>query len=409
MELLRVDSLKETIEKLKKEFLASNNKIKIEKVKIIDALDRVLAEDILSNCDVPDFNRSTVDGYAVIHTDTNGTTDTIPTYLNVVGESFMGEVCSIELKNGECIYVPTGGMMPKNADAMVMVEHTEKYSDGKIAVYDSVGMYQDVVRVGDDVKKNQLLFKKGHKLNAADLGVLSSIGLMTVEVYKKINITIISTGDELVSCESKLVYGKIRDVNSCVLYGECIKAGFDVINIVLVKDDDVVLKNAILNAMNNSDVIIVSGGSSKGKKDMTSEIINNITSSGVLTHGISCKPGKPTITSYDKNTNTFIFGLPGHPIATVMLFKMLVLKMYEELVGCNTNNFSFKGIITENIASSHGKTTFQLVESNDKYHVTPIYGHSGLINKMSNAIGYIIIDENVEGVNKNEEVEVFYL
>lgn len=433
MELLKVDSLDIAIEKLNEEYVKSGHKLELEKILVENAFGRILAKNIVSDVSVPEFNRSTVDGYAVKSSDTQGANDTIPTFLQVVGESIMGEKCDFGIRSGECAYVPTGGMIPNGADSMVMVEYTEKITEEKIAIYNAVAEGQHVVKIGDDIKKGEIVLQKGTKVTSSEMGLLSSIGIKEIYVYKKWNATIISTGDELVESKDSIEFGKIRDVNTNLLVGLCIENNINVLNEYLVKDEPNILKKIVTSEMLNSDVVIISGGSSKGKKDASSMVIDEVTSSGVLTHGIAVKPGKPTITSYDKNTNTFVIGLPGHPVAAAMLFRMIVVNMYKRIVRASyasplsqeqANSQPYgramraplfqdiktcMGTMTENIPASPGRMTFQLVKVDDNYNVTPVYGRSGLINTIVKADGYIIIEENSEGVNKNEKVKVYYL
>lgn len=409
MELLKVDSLEHTIEKLYNEYNNNGGHIDIEEVRVENALGRVLAQSVKSECDVPEFDRSVVDGYAVMASDTQGANESIPTFLKIVGESKMGEFCDIELMSGECVYVPTGSMIPKNANACVMIEHTESITDDKVAIYEAVAEGRHVVKKADDIKKDDVVFELGRVISAADIGFLSSIGIYKIKVYKKWNVTIISTGDELVNEKSEYKLGKIRDINTNLLLALSEKYGFNVLNTYLLKDDAKVLEETIVSSMSNSDVVIMSGGSSKGKKDVTSIVIDKLSSSGVLTHGIAIKPGKPTITAYDKNTNTVLIGLPGHPVASAVLFKLVVGGLYELISKSKKHNLVCEGIMTENMPASPGRMTFQLVKLDKDFNVTPIFGRSGLIRTLSEADGYIVLETDQEGIRKGDKVKVFYI
>lgn len=409
MELLKVDSLEHTIEKLYNEYNNNGGHIDIEEVRVENALGRVLAQSVKSECDVPEFDRSVVDGYAVMASDTQGANESIPTFLKIVGESKMGEFCDIELRSGECVYVPTGSMIPKNANACVMIEHTENITDDKVAIYEAVAEGRHVVKKADDIKKDDVVFELGRVISAADIGFLSSIGIYKIKVYKKWNVTIISTGDELVNEKTEYKLGKIRDINTNLLLALSEKYGFNVLNTYLLKDDAKVLEETIVSSMSNSDVVIMSGGSSKGKKDVTSIVIDKLSSSGVLTHGIAIKPGKPTITAYDKNTNTVLIGLPGHPVASAVLFKLVVGGLYELISKSKKHNLVCEGIMTENMPASPGRMTFQLVKLDKDFNVTPIFGRSGLIRTLSEADGYIVLETDQEGIRKGDKVKVFYI
>lgn len=409
MELLQVDKLSEAIDKLYKEYSKGNHNIALEEVRVADSYGRILAEDLCAEISVPDFDRSTVDGYAVIAKNTEGANDTIPTFLNVIGESKMGEECTLSIKDGECVYVPTGGMVPKGADACVMIEHTESITSEKIAVYDSVASGKSLIKRGDDIKKGDVALSKGTKITEAEMGYMSSIGVDKVKVYKKWNITIISTGDELVDSGSEYRLGKIRDINTYLLIGLSNRFGFNIVNKYLLKDEPKLLEDTITKSIKDSDVVVVSGGSSKGKKDASAVIIGKIASSGVLTHGIAIRPGKPTITAYDEVSDTFIIGLPGHPVASAVLFKLIVVAIYNRITGNETKDLYVKGTMTENIPASPGRMTFQLVNIDENLNVKPIFGRSGIVHTLVSADGYVIIDEDKEGINKGDIVKVYYL
>ena len=409
IDLLKVDSLDEAIDKLYNQCIDNNYIIDIEEIDVKDSYGRVLAEDIVSKIDVPEFDRSVVDGFAVIAKDTEGATESIPTFLNVVAESKMGEVCDININSGECVYVPTGAMLPKNADSCVMVEYVENITSKKIAVFNSVQTGKNIVKKADDIKKDDTVLKKGRIITAYDMGFLSSVAVKKIKVYKKLNITIISTGDEIIDDEKDYSLGKIRDINTNLLIGLVYKYNFNVVNTYLIKDDEKKLEDVIKTSMENSNIVVVSGGSSKGKKDTTSLVIDRLSSSKVLTHGIAIKPGKPTITAYDNKSNTILVGLPGHPVATAILFRFIVVDVIYKLMGVDNNYYTCEGELEENLAQSPGRMTIQLVKVDESFKVRPIYGKSGLIHTLSEATGFIKLGINEEGLNKGEKVKVYYL
>ena len=409
IDLLKVDDLNEAINKLYEECKKNNFCSAFEMIDIDECLGRITYEDIISNISVPGFNRSVVDGYAVIASDTNAASESVPVILKQIGESFMGEECTISIKSGECVYVPTGGMIPSGADACVMIENTEKVNDENIVIYSSVGSGKNIICAEDDIKKGNVIIKKGKVLSAFDIGLLSSADIKEIKVFKKPNITIISTGDELVSNKGALTKGKIKDINTSVIRNLSINNGFNVIDCILIKDDEEDLEHTISKYLDKSDFIIISGGSSKGKKDATSKIIDKISSTGVLTHGIAIKPGKPTITGFDHKTNTAIIGLPGHPVASAVLFDLLVISIYEKLNYVTKKEYTCTGTMSENLPASPGRLTLQLVNIDNDFNVYPILGKSGLIHTLSKADGYILIDKDDEGINKGDKVTVFYL
>lgn len=409
MELLKVEKLKDAQDKLYSKCIESGFCVEKCFVDIKESLGMIVANDVKSCRNVPSFRRSTVDGYAVFSSDLGGASESAPSFLMVIGESKMGISCDFKINHGECVYVPTGAMVPDGADAVVMVEWVENFTDNKIAIYQSIASGKNIVNIGDDNKEGDILLYKGNKITVSDIGLLSSNGIKKVEVFKPFDISIISTGDEIVDIDKEKKEAEIYDINSYTLEAECKKNLYNIKNINLLKDDKELLKEKIANDMKISNVVVISGGSSKGKKDSTAASIDELCSSGVLVHGIAVKPGKPTIIGYDEKTNCVVIGLPGHPIAAVLLFRLLVVFLYSKLTGYDKfeNKIKVKGKLSENIMQSQGRTTFQLVNIDDKYNVRPIFAKSGLINAMSKADGYIVIDENCEGLNVGEEVNVF--
>ena len=404
MELLKVDLLEEAIEKLNKYV----KEPKTEKVKLEDALGRVLAQAVIAKSDVPGFDRSTVDGYAVKSHNIQGASESVPGILKVTDEVLMGKEAKMHVDSLEAVYVPTGGMIPDGADTVVMTEYCEGFSSGQIAVYKAEAPGKNIIHKGDDIGKGQVAFEKGKKLRAQDIGFLASLGEVEVECYIPWKIYIISTGDEIVSPEKEPEFGQIRDVNSYGLMSEAKESGFEVLGYAVVEDNYGKLKAEIEKGKEVADFVILSGGSSQGKKDMTKELINIEASSRVLTHGIAIKPGKPTIIGYDEVTETGLIGLPGHPVAALMLFRFIVDGIYKKVTNQNSRYIPHVvGKMATNVPASPGRKTIQLVNIDNKNEITPILGKSGLIRTMSEANGYIILDVNCEGLNRGEVVTCY--
>ena len=406
MKLLNVDKIEEA--KAKIEPYIREHLFKVHEVHILDSLDRVLAEDVYTTIDVPHFKRSTVDGYAVVFSDTQGANDTIPVFLKVVDEIEIGNEARKEIKSGECAYVPTGGMLPPNANAMVMVEYSEMFSSDEVAIYESVPFNANIVQIGEDIHNGELLLAKGTRIRSQEIGAMAAIGKETVKVYDDLSVSIISTGDELLSINEPLQDAKIFDINTYTLLSLCNKYKMPVNRSLIVKDDEELLKNTIKEAMNDSDIVLISGGSSQGKKDVSAKVLDELASSGVLTHGISIKPGKPTITAFDETSKTLLVGLPGHPVAAMMLFEVLVMSTIHESLG-EYETKTIRARMKTNVASAPGRTTLQLVSLvniNGEYIAEPVYGKSGLITTLTKADGYVVIDLNNEGLKKDESVLV---
>lgn len=409
MKLLNVDSLDEAREKLK---ISDFEKVfQTERIPVISSNGRVMAENIVSDIDVPEFRRSTVDGYAVRAKDTSGATESIPSFLKVRGEVRMGERTDLHVYEGEAIYVPTGAMIPEGADSVVMIEFCEEFSPDSIAVYHSAAPGKNVVLPGEDVKKGELLIKKGTLIRPSHIGALCSAGISDIPVFSKLRISIFSTGDELLSYGDDKAEGKVYDINTYSLSSEAENMGMTVIRKEVLNDDENVIRNRVSAAMSDSDIVIISGGSSKGRKDMTSKILEEVTENGVLTRGLALKPGKPTITAYDRQKRTLLIGLPGHPVAALIVFRLLAgwtLRYFQGI----PEEIHIKAEITSDVASDPGKTNCQLVEliyDEDRYKAVPVFGKSGFMSTLTRSQGYTLIDRNKEGLKPGDRIKVFLL
>lgn len=408
MKLLQTESLQHAREKLLE---CLTNKPEINTVELIRAEGQILAEDIVSFCDIPHFRRSTVDGYAVICKDTQGANESVPAFLDVIEEVLIGHSAEFGLSSGQCAYVPTGGMVPDGADAVVMVEYCEQFDHNSLAVYESVSVGRNLVDIGEDTEKGAVILKKGTKLRPQEIGALASAGVGQIPVYKPLKLTIISTGDELVSLDKTPDPGQVRDINTYSLESLARKRGFDVVSTCVLKDKEETLKSVILEAMNSSDIAVVSGGSSQGKKDMTARIFDEISAPGVFVHGISVKPGKPTILGYDDKSHTALIGLPGHPAAAMIIFELVAVWAKNKLTGQADEKCVYAKMKT-NVGSAPGKATCQMVRliaEKDGYVAEPAFGKSGLMSTLTAADGYTIIDMNKEGLQKDELVKVWLI
>ena len=406
MKFLNVDTLEAAREKLldcADVWLVTNEVIKSD-----EALGRVLAEDIVAVDNVPHFRRSTVDGYAVISSDTAAAGESIPVFLTVKERIEMGQAALFSISSGECAEIATGGMLPGGADAVVMVEYSELFGDDEVAIYSSVSYSENVVQIGEDVRTGELLVPRGKRILPQDIGSFAAAGIISIPVYSAPKIVIISTGDELIFPENAPNLGQIRDVNTHALSALASKYGFEVVNSAVVPDDRSVIEQTVHYAMEISDIVIVSGGSSQGEKDMTRSIFEHLSEPGVFTHGLAIKPGKPTILGFDSASKTVLAGLPGHPVAAMVVFELLLCWLLRELTGC-TMPPAIAAKISCNIAGAPGRQSFwlaKLIWTVDGYVAEPIFGKSGLISTLTKADGYFMVDRDVEGLIAGETVLV---
>ncbi len=404
MDLFNVLTVKDTRKVIDDNFTLE---IESELVGLHNGLGRILKNDVVAPENVPDFRRSTVDGYAVFSRDVYGASESMQSILDLKGEVLMGTNAEGEIKiPGQCYYVPTGGMLPKGADSVIMIEYTEKLDENTILASRPSAPGENVIEIGEDIKKDEVVIKKGTKLRAYEIGVLSSLGLVEIEVYKKPKIGIISTGDEVVGPGEMIKPGQIRDINTYLLYSLIEENGCKPVKYELVKDEYDLLKNTVEKAVSECDIVLISGGSSVGKKDNTVNVINDL--GEIFVHGISVKPGKPTIIG--KSNDKIIYGLPGHPLACAIIFQVMVKYYIEKITSYKEKIYPVQCRFNINYHKAKGREEYLPVtieEKNDVLIATPVFGKSGLITGFSKAWGYIRIDRNEEGIKEGQIVNVY--
>lgn len=375
-------------------------------VHIENALSSVAVEDIIACEQLPLYNRSTVDGYAVLAQDIYGASESVPSILKVCGKVKMGEAPTQKLEKNCAIAIATGAVVPDGANAVIMIEHTEMLN-GEIAVYQPAAVHENIIMRGEDIGKGDIVATSGEKLSPLKLGILAGLGVQKIKTFSAPKIAIISTGDELVGIEDIAQNGKIRDINSTIIASLSRNSGFEVVKQMRVKDD----KNAILTAVQNgvevADIVLISGGSSVGARDFTEAVLSEL--GEVLVHGIALKPGKPTMVA--KVKNSLVFGLAGHPLAAALTFKVLVEDVIMSARGQAKKSLCIARTLS-NFPSASGRTTVQpvaLSESEEGIFAQPVFLKSAHIAQLAKADGYIILPDNCEGIKKGEQVKVFAL
>ena len=372
----------------------------------------ILSGDIVSPEDLPSFSRTTVDGFAVNAADTFGATEGMPAYLNIKGEIKMGDRPQFVLNKGEAAKISTGGMLPQGADAALMFEHTQQVDEKMIEALRPVSPGEHVIQAGEDAKTGETILRKGRRLRPQDIGALAGLGIATVWVYKKPKVSIISTGDEIVPVDRPVNPGQVRDINSYTLSGLISGAGGVPERTGIFKDEYEIIRNVVRDSLKDSQMVLISGGSSVGAKDMTAKIIDDLGEPGVLFHGVSLKPGKPTIGGIVNGIP--IFGLPGHPAAVSVCFGLFIMPVLEILSGLAGPGFEKKkrtimAKVTKNVSSSPGKEEHvgvKLEEKNGEIWASPLLGKSGLITTLTQADGTAVIPLRKTGVREGEFVEV---
>lgn len=375
----------------------------METVGLKEALGRTLAVGATAREDLPPFQRSTVDGFAVLAADVYGASETIPAFLNLTGEVLMGRRPEMELITGQCAWIPTGGMLPAGADAVVMVEYTEKLDRETVLITRPAAPGENVILAGEDCRIGEEVLPAGRSLRPQDIGVLAALGITEITVLSPLRFGIISTGDEVVDVDTTPRMGQVRDVNSYVLGAALGRWGVKVRYYGVIADDFTLLKESIDVALGENDCVILSGGSSVGTRDLSLEALLSFPESELLFHGLSIRPGKPTLAV--KVGSRLVIGLPGHPVSALMVLEVLLGPARP-----NRARSTRAAILTDNIASQAGRDDFvrvRLDQRSDAVRAIPVHGKSGLIRVMAEAHGFIHIPRHKQGLSKGETVTVY--
>jgi molybdopterin molybdotransferase len=371
-----------------------------EEVPLEDALHRVLARDVRADIDIPGFDRSTVDGYAVAAAETTGASEAIPAMLQCQGRVGMGTADAGTVSRGSCLYVPTGGALPEGADAVVMIEHTEQIGDD-VLIHRPVAPGENVVFRGEDFGAGKVILERGRVLSPREIGVAAAVGADRVGVSKMPKIGIISTGNELVPVVETPGQGEVRDANSYLAGAFVTERGCHPVYFGIVRDERAVLKRAIASALERCDAVLVSGGSSKDERDNTAAVIAEL--GKVLVHGIALAPGKPTIIGTARGKP--VIGLPGHPASAFVVLVAIVDHLLAAMRQTAVSRRTVRARLTQNIPSTRGREDYVRVSTSGG-EATPVFGKSGLLNTLVQSEGVVRIPASSEGFEVGEEVEV---
>lgn len=397
-----------------------------EAVPLASAAGRVLAAAVVAAEDVPGFKRSTVDGYAVRAPDTFGAGEGAPVLLTVVGRVAMGRAADLRLGPGQTAAVPTGGMLPEPADAVVMVEHTVPAGEDLVEVLRPVAPGENVVRPGEDVARGTEVLPAGRRLGPADLGVLAALGVTEVACHPRPKVAVIPTGDEIVPAgTSRLAPGQVRDITSAAVAAHVTGDGGEPTVFDVVPDNPELLERTLEAAVDRFDLVLALGGSSVGARDNTAAAIDKLGPPGVLFHGLALKPGKPTIFGLAGGRGVPVFGLPGHPVSALVVYRLLVRPALRRLGGelapgwrtaAEEQGTALEAFLparlTTAVSSDQGRDEYlcvRLVWSDGRLWAEPVHGKSGLITMLARADGLVRIPAGRRGLDAGENVEVVLL
>jgi molybdopterin molybdotransferase len=387
-------------------------RLSVEKIPTFDGLGRILAEGISAVENLPSFPRSTMDGYAVRAEDTYGASDSLPIYLEVIGEVKMGETPSFELQVGQAAVIHTGGMLPTGSDAVVMIERTQRPDENQVEILKSVSCGENMIAVGEDVQIGEEVLHQGLRLTPAALGGILSMGIMEITVFRQPRVGIISSGDEVVSPESPVAPGQVRDINSFSLSALIQKSGGIPKRYGVVPDDPDALFTLLRKAADENDMVVVTAGSSASVRDLTAEAIQKLGAPGVLVHGVNVKPGKPTILGLCDHKP--VIGLPGNPVSALVIARLFVEPLLWHLGG-EKDRISTPPILAKvevNYASLAGREDWvpiQLSVREGVYYAMPIFYKSNLIFTLAQANGLMRISPQATGVSAGDWVEAFLI
>lgn len=373
------------------------------------SLGRILAADLTATEALPAFPRSTMDGYAVRAQDTFGAAESLPAYLTVVGEAPMGRAPTVQVGLGQAAVCYTGGMLAEGADAVVMVEQTQEVGPGAIEVLRPVAPGENVVQPGEDIRPGDSLLPRGRRLRAQDIGGLMALGFTRVAVARRPRVAIVSTGDEVVPPTATPGPGQVRDINSYTVAALVEQAGGVPLRFGIVPDDSATLLAAARKALAQADALVISAGSSVSTRDMTANVISQLGAPGILVHGVSLRPGKPTVLAVCVGKP--VVGLPGNPVSAMVVFDLFVTPVIAWLMGetSPTTQPTVMARLTRNIASAPGREDWvavRLVRENGEVCAEPLFGKSNLIFTLVRADGLVKVPLDKGGLYAGQAVEV---
>ncbi|MFV0436571.1 MAG: gephyrin-like molybdotransferase Glp [Desulfopila sp.] len=383
-----------------------------ETVRLEEALDRVLAVSVCSHENLPPHPRSVMDGFAVIAKDTFGASESSPCYLEITGDVAMGEMPEGAVTQGTCFRIATGGFMPHGADAVVMHEHTVPIDGTLVEIVKSCGSGVNTIGTGEDIGTDELALPAGKLLRPQDLGLLAALGVSQVTVFRRVRVGILSTGDEIVPHQTTPAPGQIRNVNAITLAALARRCGAMTVDYGIVADSREIFFSALSSAIAENDLVLFSGSSSVGARDLGEQAISALGPPGVLVHGVRLKPGKPVIIGLHGSKP--IFGLPGHPISAMVCFELFVEPAIAVLSGDGfadrPANPAVSATLSRNINSAAGRLDLVRVllrQGEQGLVAEPVLGRSGAISTLARAHGYFFIAEDSQGASEGATVEVY--
>jgi molybdopterin molybdotransferase len=374
------------------------------------SLGRVTAADLTAPHPLPDFRRSTVDGYAVRARDTHGASESLPAYLELIGEVEMGAAPAFQLEEAQCAVIHTGGMIPAGADAVVMIEETQRAADQQVEIFKPVGVGQHVIEIGEDVAEGEVVIPAGTRIRPAEIGGMMALGIQELKAVVRPRVGIISSGDEVIQPGQHPEPGQVRDINTYTLSSLVAGHGGEPVHYGIIPDNKSAMADALEKASGVCQLVIVTAGSSASARDLTAEVMDELGEPGVLVHGVNFKPGKPTILA--AAGETALIGLPGNPVSALAIANLFVVPVLEMLSGIQNPRPrpSVPAVLSLNVSSQSGREDWIAVrlitQADGSFRAEPIFGKSNLIFVLVQADGMFAVPAEANGISAGEIVEV---
>ncbi len=393
------------------QILASFERVGLERVELEEALHRLLGGEIVAGEDLPPFPRSTMDGFAVKAEETFGASESLPALLTVAGAVEMGTRPGFVVGRGQAAEIPTGGFLPPGADAVVMVEYTNRLEDGTVEVTRPVTSGENVLGRGEDVAEGAVLLERGWRLRPQDIGMLAGLGRTHVDVFRRPRVVVASTGNEIVPITEIPSPGQIRDINSYSVSALVRGRGATPVRLGVVPDEASHLREALLRGIEEGDVLVVSGGSSVGERDLMVSVVGGLPDTEILVHGVAVSPGKPTLLA--RVRGKALFGLPGHPVSALLVARVFLLPFLAFIGGgdleSKRSDRSVEARLGTSVPSVQGReehVRVRLEERDGHWVAWPVFGKSSMLSTMVKSDGLLRIPIHVEGLPEGERVEV---
>ena len=394
------------------EALSSFSRLGTERVRLEQAFNRVTAQEIIAPEDLPPRARATMDGYAVKARETFGASGSIPAVLQVSGRVVMGTLPDLPLAAGQTAEIPTGGFLPEGADAVVMVEYANKLEDGTLEIIRPVTPGENVLNRSEDVAQGKPIIPPGRRLRPHEVGLLAGLGILEIPVGRRPNVAVISTGDEIVPVGESPLPGQIRDSNGHALRALVESVGARVLTVELVCDEPTRLAAVLERALSQTDVVVLSGGSSVGQCDHIVGVAGSFAGAEILVHGVAISPGKPTLLA--RVNGKPVFGLPGHPVSALVVAQVFLAPFLRYLEGEALDREPVgsqkQAVLASSVHSAQGREEYvrvTLEQRGQEWLARPVFGKSGMLSSLVKADGFFRIPAHAEGVAGGEMVTVY--